>query len=699
SYTKRRYLMGRVRGIYLPAILAVVAALLTFPWWGSHVQSILAADAPGPGLKVQITDVSIPGDRKPVVTFRITNAEGNPLQLTDLDGGLVRFTIARIDIDPATGLTSYFNYVMINAPGRPFVFKGQTMQPALASAVQPASAMDPGGSVVGLGNGVHKYTFGTVLPENYPRDASHAVGVQATRDTRTFAGNDVFYFVPQGGTPPVQRQVVNVENCNRCHNPLALHGGSRRDTRLCVLCHTPQNMDPESGNTPDFKVMVHKIHRGANLPSVQAGTPYFIVGNSQNVFDFSDVACPQDVRNCTTCHTNAPQADNWKNAPNAAACTSCHDNVNPLTGQNHGGGVQTNATCKNCHTNTMVSEFDLSVPGSHLIPVKSSQLRGVNFDLVSVSDTKPGQNPTVVFTIKDKDGKAIAPSEMSSLSLVLAGPTTDYQTEPVVSLSAIDATPVVDGAYSYTFGVPVPDDASGTFAVGIQGYISTTIKGPGGNPLTGVRDAGFNKVAYAAVTDATPMPRKKIVALENCNRCHQELGSPAGLSIHGGTRRNTEFCVLCHNSNHNGTGIGGAPVAVRFGQFIHRIHTGEEGSEPFVVRGLDFSEVRFPGDRRDCEKCHLPGSNLIDFLHYGAQPTIVRQPITPATTTTRHVVNTTAPVVSITPPIQAACLGCHDSQKAKQHAALQTTPEGAETCIICHGEGRDFAVSKVHARP
>ncbi|MDP2952923.1 MAG: cytochrome c3 family protein, partial [Chloroflexota bacterium] len=248
------------------------------------------------------------------------------------------------------------------------------------------------------------------------------------------------------------------------------------------------------------------------------------------------------------------------------------------------------------------------------------------------------------------------------------------------------------GSYSYSFKAQVPEGASGTWAVGIEGYIEPVVQKFGGKTET-VRDAGFNSVMYSAVTDAVAMPRKTSVARSNCNQCHQDLGDPAGMSIHGGIRRNTEYCVLCHNPNHTDEARRPAdqmpPASVDFKRLIHRIHTGEEGEDSYVVYGfggnaVDFGEIRFPGDRRNCEKCHLPGSNLVNFLHVGAQPVVVQQ---------------AGKVVQTIQPLTAACTACHTSQKAKDHAALQTTPQGSETCIICHGEGADFPVSKVHARP
>ena len=59
-----------------------------------------------------------------MATFRVTDEQGQPLNLSDLDAGSVRFTIARIDVDAATGLSKYTSYVTATVACRPFQFKG-----------------------------------------------------------------------------------------------------------------------------------------------------------------------------------------------------------------------------------------------------------------------------------------------------------------------------------------------------------------------------------------------------------------------------------------------------------------------------------------------------------------------------------------------------------------------------------------------
>ena len=109
---------------------------------------------------------------------------------------------------------------------------------------------------------------------------------------------------------------------------------------ICVMCHTPQNIDPDTGNLLDLKVMAHKIHMGSSLPSVIAGTPYQIIGRNGSVNDFSKVVDPAKAQRCTVCHdqtTNAAQATAYLTKPTRAACGACHDDVNFATGANHAG--------------------------------------------------------------------------------------------------------------------------------------------------------------------------------------------------------------------------------------------------------------------------------------------------------------------------------------------------------------------------
>ncbi|MBI2853139.1 MAG: OmcA/MtrC family decaheme c-type cytochrome [Chloroflexi bacterium] len=667
---------------------------------------------PGAGVNMTVTKVEIGADRKPVVTFTLTDFRGKALKLTDLDTN-PSLNIAYIKEDPATGLTQWLNYTTADAAGAEFTFQGTTRRPAL-SEVKARPGFDPLPTPVPawptpspayreIAPGTYQRTFTTALPEGYDRNATHRVGGVAYREVRKYVSNPTFDFVPAGGEVKVTRQLVATENCQQCHDPVVPgHGSTRIETKLCVTCHTPQNIDAESGNIVDLKVMVHKIHRGANLPSVRAGNPYYIVGFRQTVFDFSKVIFPQfggssigDVRTCTTCHSNAPNADNYKTAPSQAACGSCHDNVwfgqdfrAPEGAKLHPGGPQTNdAACKACHQPDSGKEFDASIVGAHVIPAESKQLKGYKVEIVRVTDTAPGQFPTVTFTAKDDAGQVVPVSAINSLSFNVKGPTTDY-TGPTTTLAAVRTNIKTDanGNYTYTLTQAIPADAKGTWAIGIESNRVETISGNAG-VSTNITNSTYNPVAYVAVTDSVPVPRRQVVATEKCNVCHKEI------AFHGGGRKNTaEYCELCHNPanvdvpNLTPATFGGPfavpPTSINFRFMIHRIHTGEELTRDYTVyrtRGVfNFNEVEFPGDRANCAKCHVGDSFKLPL---------------PATNA-----DTLAPREFYSPlgPAASACLGCHDSKNASAHASSMTSAIG-ETCAVCHGTGRDFDIAKVHA--
>ena len=248
---------------------------------------------------------------------------------------------------------------------------------------------------------------------------------------------------PMNNGTPQPRDIVRTADCNSCHgsavtatstNGLAAHGGSRRTVDLCIMCHQPQNSDPNTGNSLDMKVFIHQIHMGSSLPSVQAGTPYQIVGFQNSVNDWSTVVFPANIERCQVCHNpknGAAQTNAWITTPGAAACGSCHDNVNFMTGVNHPGGPQVDDTeCATCHIPQGELPFDASIMGAHTIPDQAPGIPGINFTLVSVANGGAGQKPTVTFTVKDNSGNGIPMSSFmsgsNSLSLTMAGPTSDY---------------------------------------------------------------------------------------------------------------------------------------------------------------------------------------------------------------------------------------------------------------------------------
>ena len=624
-----------------------------------------------PGLKITVNSVTLDAGLHPVVDVSYTDDGGVPLDRAGaVTPGAISMSFILAWWDPVSGnYTSYTTRV-------------QTSPITNVSATQAAA--DSGGTWNDLDIGHSIYTFKTALPAGYDQTITTTLGIYSTRDTSDIVGKDYYAnveydFVPNGAPVTAVWDMISNSACNTCHNPLSAHGGSRQDVKLCVLCHSPQTTDPDTGNTVDFKVMVHKIHMGENLPSVQAGTPYQIIGFQQSVVDFSDVVFPQDIRNCTTCHAPpATQAPNWYANPGRAACQSCHDDVDFATGANHPAGPQADdSACASCHIPQGGSEWDASVIGAHTVPTQSTQLKGINAEIDSVTSTAPGQNPTVFFHLTRNDGTPIPPSAFttvnadgttsSGLNVIMSGPTTDYSIPPQIRERADGAT--ASGTnYSYTFTKVIPADATGTWGFSIEARLTVTLN-PAPKDTTTARDSAFNPVFYAAVTDPVAVPRRVVVDIAKCNTCHVKL------AFHGGNRLNPQECVFCHNPNMHDDQE--PAESLDFKRLIHRIHRGENLTQTY----LTFNAVVFPGDLRDCETCHTGGSQQIpENAPAGRLPTDVpRDWYTPQL------------------PTAVACLACHDTQAAAAHAFTMTAPFG-EACAACHGANAEFAVDKVHAR-
>ncbi len=547
---------------------------------------------------------------------------------------------------------------------------------------QVQAANDSGGTFTTNAVGDYTYTFKTKAPTTFDSTATHSIGVSAQRNLAEFGtfdewsetSNDVFNFVPNGTPVKVTRSVVTTAACNQCHDPLIGHGGSRLEVELCIMCHTPQTINPDTGLTMDMKVMVHKIHMGSSLPSVIAGTPYR-VWHRGAWSDFSTVVFPQDVRNCTTCHSAAAtQAANYKTNPSRAVCGSCHDDVNFATGVNHVNLPEPDDNqCKGCHTPDAIHDFDASVSGAHLIPMNSTSLPGLVTAVMKVTNAVPGSQPVVTFSVQNKAGAPVDISKISSIRIVLGGPNTDYNTGP--GAIRVSETPPAtlqgnNGVYVYTMTNKIPAAGTGSYTISIEAANTVTLM-PNTQQSTTAVDAAKPVEFYFSVDKSATAPRRTVVDVAKCQSCHNNMEF-----VHGGTRAATQECTICHNpALTDGTSGQSVDMPVQ----IHSIHRGDALANPYVLGTTNYQDVRFPGDLRDCTTCHMTGTYLVENV--GA----------------KAMVASPGGFTKTTAPISAACQGCHDDVATASHALANTTVLG-ESCAACHSAGEEFSVDRVHQR-
>lgn len=646
-----------------------------------------------PGLKVKVNSLTIQANRKILVDVSFTDDFDQPIdRLGKTTPGPISASFLIAWWDPAARVyTSYITRTVTTPADSPH--PGVTAKQATT---------DSGGKWTDLETGHAKYEFGTALPDGFDQAKTHTLGFQAFRDLRNISAvgfGKVYYANLEYDFRPDSKPVTETwakindqTSCLACHDKatFGFHGTSaRRDVKLCVMCHQPQTVDPDTGNTMDFKVMIHKLHSPQLLSS-----PYIIYGNAQSVHDYSEVTYPQDQRNCDNCHegidaTKKPaMADLWYTKPSREACGSCHDTINWVTGANHPAGPQLNDNaCASCHQPESEVEFDASIKGAHTIPLKSKQLKGIKATVVSVTNLAPGKKPTAVFLLKNNDGTAIDATKLATFSPILAGSTSSYswyRREEGRTTGVFDATA---GTTTYTFTNTVPADASGTWTVSADIRRNATLKRGDGKPDIALQESTINPIKYTAITGGV-VPRRTSVTMAQCNQCHDSL------SLHGGQRNAIEECVICHNpvegDQARRPANAGAPESVSFQRMVHRIHTGRELTQEYTVFAfggapVHFNEVTYPGDRTTCTKCHTAGSYLLPLQTGIAPVTTLRDFFTPQG------------------PATASCLGCHDSQDAAAHAYLNSAvfpgaTNPAEACATCHGTGKDWAVDKVHAK-
>jgi hypothetical protein len=629
----------------------------------------------------------------------------------------------------------------------------------LGTIQQPSA--DSGGVATQVAPGQYQYTFHTTAPSGFDATATHTIGIYGSRNLTPYGlptnyASASYNFVPNGTAVVNTHNIINTTNCNACHDQLSAHGGSRRGMNMCVLCHTPQNSDPNTGDTMDAKVFFHKIHMGASLPSVVAGetgtcaqasctsTPYIPAINSHGTFNYSTVvfpADPEDPRRCETCHT-APSATPAAAAtasavrgrrpilslvaeaaastaptgagpsafltnPTRAACGSCHDNVNFATGANHPGGIETSdSMCSTCHIPQGASDFDASILGAHVAPTASTLLSGLALTITGVTNDTAGKNPVVSFTVLNKAGAGIPLSALGSISFTMAGPTADYgytsfgsnvTTPGYVTESAAGATCNGNGSCTYTFTHAVPASATGSYAIGGEARRTETVLA--GTPAQQSIEYGApNPVVYFSVDGSPVVDRRTVVETSNCNQCH------VSLQLHGTLRNNTEYCVMCHNPSNTdastrATAVDASdkaapPQGINFNLLVHRIHYGIN----MQAFNRTYIVVGYGGSHNDFSSTLFPALSptgaATDTENCSLCHVNGSEQILPLGK--NPVVDPQGPV-NPNPAISSACSGCHVDLPSASHMLSNTTSLG-EACTVCHSSGAAYAVDLVHAQ-
>lgn len=636
---------------------------------------------------LDVSSVVIGSDLRPEVTFTATDDDGFMIPLSEFTDA--RFILAVLE---RTSVGAAFQYRSYSTEVETAVGGDQATQAAYDPARQ--------GDIIINVDGSFTYKFETALPAGYDRTATHQLGGQfryvSGADGITYRANMAFSFRPDGEPVTETREIVSTQSCNECHTRLSFHGDIRREVQLCILCHNSGSIDAETGNTLQFAELIHKIHRGADLPSFTIDAePYQISGFRDSLHDYSTVEFSQDVRNCTVCHSDAIQADIHETAPSLQGCASCHDRTwfggideTPASFTNHIGGVQVdNSLCALCHSPEGNGVALVAV--AHTLPTNSNLAPGLDLNVIDAI-TFAGMidtGITITFTAENGDGSPVTDlADLDIVAATIAYPVPEYETyirETIASgFGGPDGTLLNngDGSYDYTFDAELPTGSTDTFAVAMEGRREFTFRGEIHDQGT----AGNGQVLFT-LNASPPVDRRMVVDEARCNTCHQEI------RMHGDLRTGVQFCVMCHNPNTTDEGqrpIGELPpVTVNFKDMIHQIHTGENLKQDYTVYGFGgnphpYNEVRFPGERQQCSICHEDDTTSVP-LPVEAISTVVTQ-------------DSGMTFISEMLPTRAACITCHDSDFANGHAIGETVGD-VETCAVCHSDSDDLSVAIVHA--
>ncbi len=353
-----------------------------------------------------------------------------------------------------------------------------------------------------------------------------------------------------------------------------------------------------------------------------------------------------EIQNCAMCHQGS-QGSVWSTAPSRAACGACHDLHL----------VRLSAASRDDASPGRAADDRLDVPeqpGATAPPITTAsptctrprrpiRRRPCSRSTInSVTNTHPGQTPVVHFSVTENGAAARHPrvTPLPWLAATLAGPTTDYaQAEPLLYTIENGAGRCRGSSSTAPWGAtrsPCPPPSRRRR----PGATPSAWRGTCSQPARpGPVYAALNPVAYVAVTDPAPVPRRTVVDARQVQQLplrpprprrhakeprvlralpHAEQGGRPERSALRGPRHDRALRALQgdgpqdsprQRSSRRGTSSAGYP--------------GPTAANP-AGTPVDFGKVLFPGDLRACWACHASTSYLPP-LPAGLLPTVAQE--------------------------------------------------------------------------
>ncbi|NGX16507.1 OmcA/MtrC family decaheme c-type cytochrome [Wenzhouxiangella sp. XN24] len=524
-----------------------------------------------------------------------------------------------------------------------------------------------------------------------------------------------------------------MENCVTCHNPGTFSSLDSSDTEWAPI---------------DMTTMTHKIHVDGNGYQLR-GKDYSTVHYPQSVANC--LTCHDNNRMPKPEGRSAEDAVAFQTRPSADACGTCHVETDEFDYDSHFSAGSETAACLVCHGEgafASVDKFHISNSSTPNNPLQPDGFVQFEYEIDSVTVNDANQ-PIVTFRLL-ADGEPVdvqnlpagiglgnmrfytawsvahpggaaagpfegAPQDYNNLvnDLPVApgggrlwwnldvslGVRSWDQPQSIGNLSDfVDSlTPAADGAFTTVAGI----DPTAPFAFPPD----STLMAFG---IEGRPQSQDTSIDTSAVIGFASEPRRTVVSEENCLACHETLG------FHGGSRVNgPDWCAACHNPEMSSSnifsgiipdGVNGAGMDIdgekpqNMKDLIHGLHAGKPvGGDPIrtvpfsFIRGTveggrgqgpyDFSDIGYPAALADCETCHLPDTYKLPIVDEALWSVVDGFP--GATEAAPHNPGLTGRMA----PTAASCYGCHNTPAAKAHFDLNTT-EAAESCAVCHGEGR-----------